>query len=252
MIATTEAEIENLRVAGRLMKEVVDEVLSKVGPGVSSWVLEETAREATISRGATCSYLGYTEDRIHKYPTALCVSVNHQIAHSPATKEKVFKNGDVVSIDFGLEYKGAYMDTAYTVIVGQGDKKADNLLRGTREALDAAISAAQVGGHTGDIGAAVEKVAKKYGLGVVKDLRGHGVGGAVHEEPLVPNYGKAGTGEELVEGMVLALEPIFAEGSGAMIDEKDGYTYSTRDGSRAAHFEHTVIITKDGPEILTA
>jgi methionyl aminopeptidase len=158
----------------------------------------------------------------------------------------------VVAIDFGLEYKKVFMDTAYTVGVGAIDSKAQNLIDGTRAALEAAISAARVGNTVGDIGVAVQKVAKKHKLGIVKDLRGHGVGSAVHEDPFVPNFGTAGEGEPLVEGMVLALEPIFAEGSGDMVDDRDKMGYMTRDHSRAAHFEHTILITKDGAEILTA
>ena len=252
MIAKSETEIAHLREAGKRMKQVAVAVLAKVLPGVPSMELERIAREATKAAEATPSYLGYSEKGTPPYPAALCVSINNEIAHCPPKSEKVLKAGDVVAIDFGLEYKTLFMDTAYTVGVGVVDKKAQNLIDGTREALEAAIGAVRLGGTTGDIGAAVQKVAKQYGLGVVKDLRGHGVGAAVHEDPLVPNFGKAGEGELLVEGMVLALEPIFAEGSGAMVDDTDRVGYVTRDGSRAAHFEHTILITKDGAEILTA
>ena len=252
MIAKSQIDIENLREAGRRMKQVVDAVLAAVKPGVPSMELERVAREATKAAGATASYLGYSEKDAPPYPAALCVSVNNEIAHCPPKPEKILKTGDVVAIDFGLEYKGAYMDTAYTVGVGAVDKNAQNLIEGTREALAAAIGAASAGAYVGDIGAAVEKVAKQYKLGVVKDLRGHGVGAAVHEDPLVPNFGKAGEGEPLLEGMVLALEPIFAEGSGAMVDDSDRIGYVTRDHSRAAHFEHTILITRSGAEILTA
>ncbi|OGC84553.1 type I methionyl aminopeptidase [Candidatus Adlerbacteria bacterium RIFCSPHIGHO2_12_FULL_53_18] len=252
MIAKSETEVENLREAGKMMKQVVDAVLAAVKPGVPSMELERIAREATQAVGATPSYLGYSEKGTLPYPAALCVSVNNEIAHCPPKPEKILKAGDVVAIDFGLEYKGVYMDTAYTVGVGAIDKKAQNLIDGTHGALEAAINAAQAGGTTGDIGAAVQEVAKQYKLGVVKDLRGHGVGAAVHEDPLVPNFGKVGEGEKIKEGMVLALEPIFAEGSGAMVDDTDHVGYVTRDGSRAAHFEHTILITKDGAEILTA
>lgn len=253
MIAKTQQEIDGLREAGKRMKAVVDEVLALVRPGVSSMELEDKAREVTKRVGAKPSYLGYKSEKGGKaYPAALCVSVNNEIAHCPPKPAKILKEGDVVSIDFGLEYQGYFMDTAYTVAVGAVDKKAENLLNGTREALEAAIAAARAGGTVGDIGAAAEGVAKQYKLGVVKDLRGHGVGAAVHEDPLIPNFGKPGEGEVLVEGEVLALEPIFAEGSGAMVDDTDGFGYITRDGSRAAHFEHTILITKDGAEILTA
>lgn len=246
MIAKTQQEIEGLREAGKRMAEVVREVLALVGPGVSSMQLEDAARAATERVGAKPSYLGY-----RKYPAALCVSINSDIAHSPPAPDKILQEGDIVSIDFGLSYQGFFMDTAYTLAVGKADAKGKNLIAGTELALEEAIAAARVGGHVGDIGAAAEAVAKRYKLGVVKDLRGHGVGKAVHEQPNIPNFGKAGQGERLVQGLVIAIEPIFAEGSGVLIDKGDGYTYTTKDGSRAAHFEHTVLLTENGPEILT-
>lgn len=252
MIAKVQKEIETLREAGKRMKQVVDVVCAAVKPDVSSMELERIAREETKRVEARASYLGYSEKGHPAYPAALCVSVNNEIAHCPPKPEKILKTGDIVAIDFGLEYKGVYMDTAVTLAVGgTPDKAGENLMRGTKEALDAAIEAARVGATTGDIGAAVEAVAKKHRLGVVKDLRGHGVGAAVHEDPLIPNFGRAGEGEALVEGQVVALEPIFAEGSGAMVDDIDGFGYITKDGSRAAHFEHTLLVTKDGAEVLT-
>ena len=253
MIAKTQSEIDNLREAGKRMAQVVREVLAKVAPGVSSMELEEVAREATKHLDAVPSYLGYGGGKGERsYPAALCVSINDDIAHSPPSPDKILRAGDVVSIDFGLSYKGFFMDTAYTVGVGEVDAKAKNLMRGTEAALVVGIEAARAGGRTGDIGAAVEKVAAQYKLDVVRDLRGHGVGKAVHEAPNVPNFGTAGKGAEMPEGLVIAIEPIFAEGSGEMIDKGDGFTYTTKDGSRAAHFEHTVLITAEGPEILTS
>src|SRR3990167_2629421 len=225
MIAKGDTEKENLREAGKRMKQVVDAVLAAVKPGVPSMELERIARETTEKVDAKPSYLGYTEKGSHPYPAALCVSINNEIAHCPPKPEKILKAGDVVAIDFGLEYRDVFMDTAYTVGVGAIDTGAQNLILGTQEALEAGIAAARVGGTTGDIGAAVQAVAKRYKLGIVKDLRGHGVGGAVHEDPNVPNFGKAGEGERLVEDMVLALEPIFAEGSGVMDDDTDRVGY---------------------------
>ena len=252
MTAHTQKEIAVLREAGKRMAEVVREVLKAAAPGVSSMVLEDTAREVTKRLGARPSYLGYRNHGVPPYPAALCVSINDDIAHSPPTPDKVLRPGDIVSIDFGLEYEGMYMDTAYTVGISDVDAKGLNLIEGTRVALEEAIAAAQLGGHTGDIGAAAAAVAKRYKLDVVRELQGHGVGGAVHEEPDIPNFGKRGQGAPLTEGLVIAIEPIFAEGSGDMIDKGDGFTYTTRDHSRAAHFEHTILITKDGPEVLTA
>ena len=251
MIAKTREQVERLRTAGRLMAEVVEEVLALVRPGVSSLELEEAARRATLSRGGRPSFLNYKNKGEKEYPAALCVSINDEIAHSPPRQGKILKAGDIVSIDFGLEFQGAFMDTAYTLAVGEVDEGGRRLIDGTREALDAALAAARALCRTGDIGAAVAAIARKRGLGIVKDLRGHGVGAAVHENPNIPNFGTAGDGEILPEGSVVALEPIFAEGSGAMVTDADGFTYRTRDGSRAAHFEHTVLLAKDGLEILT-
>ncbi|HVU79986.1 MAG TPA: type I methionyl aminopeptidase [Candidatus Paceibacterota bacterium] len=252
MIAKNEKEIAALREAGKRMAKVVEAVLARVAPGVSSMELEDIARAETKRQDAVPAYLGYKNkgDRV-AYPAALCVSINEDIAHSPPAPDKILREGDIVSVDFGLVYQGMYMDTAYTVAVGGTDKKGEDLINGTREALAAAINAAQLGKHTGDIGAAASAVARQYRLGVVKDLQGHGVGRAVHEAPDVPNFGKPGEGAELVEGLVIAIEPIFAEGKGDLVDKGDGFTYTTKDGLRAAHFEHTVLITKDGAEILT-
>lgn len=244
-------DYDRLREAGKRMKQVVDAVVSKAAPGISSWDLELLARAETERLGARPSYLGYQEGAHKAYPAALCVSINNEIAHSPPRQDKMLAEGDVVSIDFGLEYEGAYMDTAVTLGLGAIDESAHNLLRGTSEALAAGIAAARAGARTGDIGAAVSAVARQYKLGVVDELRGHGVGEAVHELPYIDNVGQKGKGEILQEGLVIAIEPIFAERSGDMVEQGDGYTYITKDGSRAAHFEHTVLITKDGPEILT-
>lgn len=253
MIANTQQDIDGLREAGVRMTQVVRDVLAQVRPGVSSMDLEAAARAATACVGAVPSYLGYASGKNGEpYPAVLCVSVNNEIVHSPPKPEKVLQAGDIVSIDFGLSHNGYFMDTAHTLAVGAIDARAQNLLKGTREALEAAIAAARPEGAVGDIGAAAQAVAKRYKLSVVEDLSGHGVGKDVHEEPLVPNVGRVGEGEPLVEGMVLAIEPIFAEGKGAIMDDPDAFSILTRDGSRAAHFEHTVLITKSGPEILTA
>lgn len=253
MIATTEEQIENLRQAGKLMAEVVREILPRVQAGVSSMELEEKAAAAIRARGAEPSFLGYKAKGEHKpYPASICVSVNNEVVHSPPSPQKVFREGDIVSVDFGLSYKGAFMDTAHTLPVGQVDARGRELIEATRQALAEGITAARVGGHVGDIGEAVSAIAKKHKLGVIKTLSGHGVGAAVHEPPYVPNYGKKGEGEVVPEGMVIAIEPMFTDGSGVLVFDKDGFTFCTKDGSRGAHFEHTVLITKDGPEILTA
>ena len=253
VIATTQAQIEKLRQAGKLMAEVVRAVLATVGSGVASMDLDAAAERAIRARGAIPSFLNYKAKGDHKpYPATLCVSINSEVVHSPPTPEKILKEGDIVSLDFGLSYDGAFMDTAHTLAVGKVDARGKELIDATREALAVGIEAACAGGHLGDIGEAVSEIARMHKLGVVKTLSGHGVGAAVHEPPYVPNYGKRGEGDEIPEGLVIAIEPMFTEGSGVLSFDKDGFTFRSKDGTRGAHFEHTVLITKDGPKVLTA
>lgn len=253
MIAKTEEQIKRLRQAGKLMAEVVREVLEMVGPGVASMDLDAAAERAIRARGASPSFLHYKAKGESKpYPATLCVSVNDEVVHSPPTPQKILKEGDIVSLDFGLSWEGAFMDTAHTLAVGKVDARGMELIKATREALAAGIEAARAGGHLGDIGWSVSEIARVHKLGVIKTLSGHGVGAAVHEPPYVPNYGKYGEGEEIPEGLVIAIEPMFTEGSGTLLFDKDGYTFRSKDATRGAHFEHTVLITKNGPEILTA
>jgi methionyl aminopeptidase len=169
----------------------------------------------------------------------------------PNEQPKILKEGDVVSLDMGLVHKGMITDMAVTIPVGVIDEKAKKLLEVTEKGLSAGIKVVKVGGTTGDIGAAIETHANKAGFGIVRELAGHGVGYAVHEDPYVPNYGKKGEGTKLRAGMVIAIEPMFNEGGDDVVLGEDGYTYTTRDGSRSAHFEHTVLITEKGAEILT-
>lgn len=234
------------------MAEVVREVLALVEPGVASMDLDAAAAAATHKRGAVPSFLNYKAKGESKpYPATLCVSINEEVVHSPPSHEKILKEGDIVSLDFGLSYEGAFMDTAHTLAVGVVNARGKELIDATREALEVGINAARAGRHLGDIGEAVSEIARAHKLGVIKTLSGHGVGAAVHEPPYVPNYGKRGEGEEIPEGLVIAIEPMFTEGSGALTFDKDGYTFRSKDGTRGAHFEHTILITKDGPEILT-
>lgn len=253
MIATKPEEIAALREGGRRLGRHLAELASMVRPGITARELEEKAREMLKADGDEPAFLGYrSRGDKEPYPSALCVSINDTIVHSPAAVNgRVLSEGDVVCLDFGVKHKGLYTDSAVTVIVGKGSPEDERLLRGTQEALAAGIAAARVGGTTGDIGAAVEKVANKYGFGFPRNLSGHGVGLKVHEEPHVPNFGKAGEGTPLVEGLVIAIEPMMTLGSGELYLDKDGHSYRTKDGSRTAHFEHTVLLTKNGPEVLT-
>lgn len=254
MIAKSEHDIDALREGGRRLGTHLKELSKMVRPGVSAADLEKVAREMIARDGDEPAFLGYRSkgDR-EPYPSALCVSVNDTLVHSPAAVNgHVFEEGDIVCLDFGIRHKRLFTDHAVTVIVGDAKSRDDErLLAGTREALEAGIAAARVGNTTGHIGEAVERIAEKYGFGFPKNLSGHGVGAKVHEEPYVPNFGTAGEGAPLVEGLVIAIEPMMTLGSGDLYVDDDGHSYRTKDGSRTAHFEHTVLIGKSGPEVLT-
>ncbi|MBP9757068.1 MAG: type I methionyl aminopeptidase [Candidatus Pacebacteria bacterium] len=254
MIATTQEQIEILREGGRRLARHVRIISEMVKPGITSAELEAKAREMVEKDGDTPAFLGYKGKRDeHPYPSALCVSVNDIIVHSPAaTNNMLIEEGDVVCIDFGIRHRGLFTDHAHTVIAGSRHDPEDlRLVRGTHEAMLLGIAEARVGNTTGDIGYAVERFAKKNKFGYPKNLSGHGVGEKVHEEPYVPNFGAPGSGEALVEGLVIAIEPMFTLGSGELFVDKDGHSYRTKDGSNAAHSEHTIIVTMEGPEILT-
>lgn len=253
MIAKTQNEIEHLRTAGRILAEALRDAAGLVSPGITTAELDMLAEKRIRDGGAEPSFLGYKpSDAPYAYPTALCVSINDEVVHGIPSSNRVLEEGDVVSLDLGLSYKGYFVDHAITLCVGEGDEKAKKLISGTREALNRAIAAAKAGGTLGDIGAAVEEVADSYKLTIVEDLGGHAVGKAVHEKPFIANFGKKGQGEKIEEGMVLALEPMFSEGKGGIVLAEDEWTYKMKDGSRAAHFEHTILVTKNGREVLTA
>lgn len=269
MIVTTQEEIKALRAAGKILAGVLKDVAALAKEGVSTAELDLAAEHAIRARGAVPSFLNYQPDgAAYPYPAALCVAINDEVVHGIPNERRRLRKGDVLSLDAGLSYQGYYVDAARTMRVGyvedgvvtgerslmndEGDAAARTLVLGTREALQGAIAAARVGGHIGDIGAAIVRVARKYKLGVVEDLGGHGVGASVHEKPFIPNDGKEGEGDVIVAGMVLAIEPMLAEGKGAIILDEDEWTYRMQDGKRAAHFEETVLVTEAGPEILTA
>lgn len=254
MIARTEKEISALREGGRRLAKHLRILSGLVAVGVTPKELEDKAREMVADDGDELAFYGYkTGKREEPYPSGLCVSVNDVIVHSPAALNNIpFADGDVVCLDFGIKHEGLFTDHAVTVIAGtKRNPEDERLLAGTKEATVAGIARAIIGNTTGDIGYAVERVAKKYGFGFPRNLSGHGVGLKVHEEPHVPNFGAPGSGVKLEEGLVIAIEPMMALGSGDLYVDGDGHSYRTKDGSRTAHFEHTVIITKNGPEILT-
>ncbi len=252
MIIKTDSDIENLRHAGKILSEVLRACMLAAIPGVTTAALDLKAEEMIRDEGAVPAFLNYRPSGVKiAFPAVLCVSVNDEVVHGIPSEEHVLRAGDMVSLDLGLSYNGYFVDSARTLFVGEGDAKGQKLMNATREALTKAIGATKAGGHVGDIGAAVEAVAKRYGLAIVAELGGHAVGKGVHEKPFVGNVGRVGEGEKIPEGMVLALEPIFTEGKGAISLMEDQWTYVTRDGSRAAHFEQTILVTKDKAEILT-
>lgn len=250
----TEEEIAVMREGGKIHARILKEIAKKVKPGVKTSELNSYAEQLIDEAGCTASFLGYQPyDAKLPYPAALCVSINEEIVHGIPNEGggRILFEGDIVSLDLGLTYKGLVTDASVTVPVGKISKEAATLIAATRESLDRAIKAMQLHGHIGDIGDAVMQVAMKYGFGIIEGLSGHGVGYSVHEEPFVPNKAKRGEGPELREGLVIAIEPMLSLGSREIKKLSDGYTFITRDKSLSAHFEHTVAVTKNGIEVLT-
>lgn len=250
----TEEDIKLLREGGKLLGMILDQLEKEVIPGASSLDIDDRASELLEEYDLEPMILGYQPSFAPRpYPAVTCVSVNDVIVHGIPNEEPVtFKVGDVVSVDLVIGYKGLVLDSARTVIAGEGSAKAKELILVTKKALTAAIDAARPGVRVSAIGAAVEAVVPK-GYGIVEELCGHGVGYALHEEPQVPNYVQKGNpGPVLKAGMVLAIEPMIVQGDKHVVfDEKDGYTVRSVDGNLTAHMEHTIVITEDGAEILT-
>ncbi|MBI4086945.1 type I methionyl aminopeptidase [Candidatus Kaiserbacteria bacterium] len=251
----THEEVVSLRKGGRILARILDELSLLVAPGVSTEELNDEALEKIERAGAEPVLLGYhPEFAPRPYPAAICTSINDVVVHGiPNEPSVVLQEGDVVGIDLSIGYEGMIVDSARTVPVGLVNPEVQKLINITKEALAVGIKAAKAGGHVGDIGAAIESFVRPHHYGIVEELCGHGVGYAVHEEPMVQNVGTRGTGPELEPGLVLAIEPMLTLGDyNVTFDKKDGYTVRTKDGSVSAHFEHTIVITENGPEILTA
>ncbi len=250
----TPDDIDRLRIAGRHLAQVLHAVERAVAPGVTLKELNDIAEREIRARGDIPAFLGYRPSSAPKaFPATLCVALNDVVVHGIPTKDDaVLREGDILGIDTGLVHEEMIVDSGRTVPVGKIDRTAQELIAVTHEALMIGIDAARPGNTVGDIGHAIETYVKKVStFGIVEHLCGHGVGHKVHEEPQIPNYGRAGTGATLVPGMVLAIEPMLNEGSKDVIFERDGYTVRTSDGTRSAHFEHTIVVTEHGPEILT-
>jgi methionyl aminopeptidase len=251
MIITNEKERVGVIESGRRLGVVLEEVAKIVAPGVTTLELDTLAEKLIRDGGDLPAFKGYTPDRATRpYPATLCISINDEVVHGiPNEAPKVLKEGDIVSLDLGLIHEGFITDSAVTVGVGRVDAKAQKLMDTTQAALEAAIFSAVAGNRVGDISYATEQAFKGTDFSVVKLLGGHGVGNHVHEEPWIANAGRKGTGPELKKGMVLALEPIANEGKGGITLASDGYTYRSKDGSRSAHFEHTIIV-EDGEALV--
>jgi methionyl aminopeptidase len=240
-------EIELMAQGGKILHDTVETLRAAVRPGISTGELDEVAEAFIRSHeGAIPAFKG-----LYGFPGSICASVNSEIVHGIPSKKRVLKEGDIISIDVGVGYKGYFTDSATTVPVGEVGAEAQRLLDVTKQSLEAGIAAATLGNHIGDIGAAVQAVVEAAGFSVVRDLVGHGIGVEFHEEPQVPNYGKPKRREKLVPGLTIAIEPMVNVGGPTTKTLSDRWTIVTADGTLSAHFEHTVAVTENGPLVLT-
>ena len=249
----TNEEIVILREGGKRLAFILAELTKAVKVGVSTLELDNLARKLVEEGGDKSSFLNYQPKGAKRpYPASLCVSINDEIVHGiPNENPKILKEGDIVSLDMGLIHGGLFTGSAVRVGVGQIDEAARKLMAVTKQSLAEGIKAVKEGKYVGDISYAIEKYVRPKRYGIVEELCGHGVGYKVHEDPFIPNYSLDNKGEKLKAGMVIAIEPMLNEGSKKITLDDDGYTYRTADGKRSAHFEHTVVVTKDGVKILT-
>ena len=244
-------EIEIMRTANVIVAEVLAELRASVRPGVTTLDLDRIAEELTRKKGAVPAFKGYSvAGRV--YPAALCASINEEVVHGIPSASRPLREGDIIGLDYGVIYQGYYGDSAITVPVGKVTPQAEELMRTTREALEAGIAAARPGRRLGDVSSAIQTHAESRRFSVVRDFVGHGIGKRLHEDPQVPNFGQADRGIRLREGMVLAIEPMLNVGGPEVELMEDGWTAVTSDGSLSAHFEHSVAIVEGGPYILSS
>lgn len=242
----SERELIQMRKAGGIVAQILEEMVQMVHPGVSTGEIDRFAESRCKDLKVIPAFKGY-----HGFPASVCISINQEVVHGIPSLKRKLKEGDIVGLDFGVIYEGWFGDSARTVAVGRVSPEAQKLMDVTRESLNLGIQECCEGNRLFDIGHAVQKYVEGYGYGVVREFVGHGIGRALHEEPQVPNYGPKGKGLLLKAGMVLAIEPMINAGSHEVKVLKDGWTAVTLDQSLSAHFEHTVAITPRGPEILT-
>jgi len=248
IIYKSNEEIAKMRASGRITAGTIERVLAAVRPGASTADLDSVAEAYIREQGAVPSFKGY-----RGFPASICTSLNNEIVHGIPSRRRILKEGDLVSLDFGAIWQGFHSDSAVTVFVGEPpSSEADKLVRVTEEALEAGIEQIRPGGRITDISSAVQQRAEAAGFAVVREYVGHGVGRALHEDPQVPNYGAPGRGPELRPGLVVAVEPMVNMGGWETAVLADDWTVVTLDGSLSAHFEHTIAVTEDGREVLTA
>ncbi|MEN3203255.1 MAG: type I methionyl aminopeptidase [Atribacterota bacterium] len=238
-------ELEKIRKSGRILGNVLAKIRALLAPGVNTSFVEEIAREYIIQQGGRPAFLGY-----RGFPASLCISINNEVVHG-LPGNRIIQAGDLVSIDVGVEFEGFYTDAAFSIVVGDGKPVARRLVEVTRRALYAGINQALPGNRVGDISHAIQTTIEREGFSVVRDLVGHGVGRSLHEDPQIPNFGRKGQGAILEEGMVLAIEPMANEKGYRVKVLEDGWTVVTEDGGLSAHFEHTILVRRGQPEILT-
>jgi methionyl aminopeptidase len=238
-------KLKAMQEGGKILAQILEELKDKTKPGITKREIDEMARRLCLKYKVKPSFLNY-----EGFPGAVCVSFNNELVHGCPSEDRV-KEGDIVSLDFGVYHNGFHTDSAITFPVGEISDGAKNLLEVTEKSLYAGIDSVRVGGHIGDIGEAVQKFVESRGFGVVRSLVGHGISKEVHEQPMVPNFGHRGEGPVLKEGMTIAIEPMVTAGDYEVVQGEDGWTYETKDNSLCAHFEHTIYISKDGPIILT-
>ena len=241
-----------MRHAGAILADVLSALEGELRPGISTAELDAIAERMIRGAGAIPSFLGYGGSRgTIPFPGSICVSINDEVVHGIPSGRRRIEDGDVVALDIGCIWQGWHADTARTFAIGALPERLTRLIDATRRGMEAGIAAAVPGNRLGDIGAAVEAVAKEHGYGLVRHLVGHGIGTAMHEDPQVPNYGRPGTGMRIEAGMCFAIEPMFNLGGDDVALLDDGWTVVTADGSISAHFEDTIAVTSSGPEVLT-
>ena len=243
----SQSEIEKIKVSCRIVAEILEELRKKTSEGMSTLDLDKIAETMIFERNVKPAFKGY-----RGFKASLCTSLNNEVVHGIPSASRKLKNGDLLSLDFGVIYDGYYGDSAFSFIVGHETTELQKkLLKVTEEALYKGIEKARVGNHISDISHAIQSYVEKNGFSVVRDFVGHGIGRELHEDPQVPNYGSPGEGPEIKEGMVLAIEPMVNVGGYQVEILSDGWTVATKDKSLSAHFEHTIVVTKDKPLILT-